>query len=83
MLRFLTAGESHGPGLTAIVDGFPAGLPVSETDVNDQLRRRQKGFGSGGRMRIENDEVRFSSGVMNGQTTGTPSISTVVFWAVA
>jgi chorismate synthase len=72
MLRFLTAGESHGPGLTAIVEGFPAGLPVNEADVTSQLRRRQKSYGSGGRMRIENDEVRFSSGVMNGQTTGAP-----------
>jgi chorismate synthase len=72
MLRFLTAGESHGPGLTAIVEGFPAGLPVNEADVTSQLRRRQKSYGSGGRMRIENDEARFSSGVMNGQTTGAP-----------
>ncbi len=72
MLRFLTAGESHGPGLTAIVEGFPAGLPVNEADVTSQLRRRQKSYGSGGRMRTENDGVRFSSGVMNGQTTGAP-----------
>ena len=57
MLRFLTAGESHGPGLTAILEGMPAGLPLSEEDVNAQLRRRQKGFGSGERMRIEWDHV--------------------------
>lgn len=72
MLRFLTAGESHGPSLTAILEGTPAGLPLVDEDVNRQLRRRQKGFGSGGRMRIEQDRVRFSGGVMNGLTTGGP-----------
>jgi len=72
MLRFLTAGESHGPGLTTIVEGFPAGLPVAEKDVNTQLRRRQKGFGSGGRMKIERDRVSFMGGVMDGHTTGAP-----------
>ena len=72
MLRFLTAGESHGPGLTAILEGMPAGLPLAEEDINVQLRRRQQGFGSGGRMRIEKDNVRFSGGVVNGQTTGAP-----------
>ena len=72
MLRFLTAGESHGPGLTAIVEGFPAGLPLAEKDVNTQLRRRQKGFGSGGRMKIERDRVSFMGGVMDGHTTGAP-----------
>jgi chorismate synthase len=72
MLRFLTAGESHGPALTAILDGVPAGLPLAEEDVNLQLRRRQKGYGSGGRMRIERDQVRFTGGVLNGHTTGAP-----------
>jgi chorismate synthase len=72
MLRFLTAGESHGPGLTAILEGMPAGLPLTEEDVNCQLHRRQKGFGSGGRMRIEKDSVSFTGGVMNDQTTGAP-----------
>ncbi len=72
VLRFLTAGESHGPRLTAIIEGFPAGLTLTEEDVNRQLRRRQKGYGSGGRMRIENDRVSFSSGVLNGKTTGAP-----------
>jgi chorismate synthase len=71
-LRFLTAGESHGPGLTTIVEGFPAGLPLAESIINLQLQRRQKGFGSGGRMRIEQDQVNFSSGVLNGRTTGAP-----------
>jgi chorismate synthase len=72
MLRFLTAGESHGPGLTAILEGMPAGLPLAERDVNTELRRRQKGFGSGGRMRIERDTVRFTGGVLSGETTGAP-----------
>lgn len=72
MLRFLTAGESHGPGLTAILEGMPAGLPLSEEDVNAQLRRRQKGFGSGERMRIEWDYVNLTGGVLDGRTIGTP-----------
>ncbi|MFQ5341018.1 MAG: chorismate synthase [Anaerolineae bacterium] len=71
-LRFLTAGESHGPYLTAILEGMPAGLPLSEEDVNPDLVRRQIGFGSGGRMKIESDRVEFSGGVMNGLTTGGP-----------
>jgi chorismate synthase len=72
MLRFLTAGESHGPALTAILEGMPAGLPLTEEDIDLQLRRRQKGFGSGGRMRIERDQVHISGGVSKGQTTGAP-----------
>jgi chorismate synthase len=72
MLRFLTAGESHGPALTAILEGMPAGLALSEEAINLQLRRRQKGFGSGGRMRIEQDTARFLGGVMAGRTTGAP-----------
>ena len=72
MLRFLTAGESHGPGLTAILEGLPAGLPLEEEDVNRDLRRRQQSAGSGGRMQIERDEVRISGGLMNGRTTGAP-----------
>jgi chorismate synthase len=72
MLRFLTAGESHGPALTAILEGIPAGLRLTAEDVNVQLRRRQKGFGSGGRMRIERDQVRFTGGLLNGHTTGGP-----------
>ena len=72
MLRFLTAGESHGPGLTAILEGMPAGLPLSEEVMNAQLRRRQKGFGSSERMRIEWDHVNLTGGVMDGRTTGAP-----------
>ena len=66
MLRFLTAGESHGPGLTAILEGLPAGLCLSEEDIDVQLGR-QKGFGSGGRMRIERDHVRFTGGLLSGR----------------
>ena len=71
-IRFFTAGESHGPGLTAILEGMPAGLPLSVEDINIDLRRRQKGYGSGGRMQIEKDKIRITSGVMNGVTTGAP-----------
>jgi chorismate synthase len=72
MLRFLTAGESHGPALTAILEGFPAGLPLTAEDVDAQLRRRQRGYGSGTRMGIEQDRVSFAGGVLQGQTTGAP-----------
>lgn len=71
-IRFFTAGESHGPGLTAILEGMPAGLPLSVDDINTDLRRRQRGYGSGGRMQIEKDKIRITSGVMNGMTTGSP-----------
>ena len=71
-LRFLTAGESHGPGLTIIVEGMPAGLRVSEDDIKAYLQRRQKGFGSGGRMKIENDAAKILSGVRHGITLGSP-----------
>ncbi|MCB0009936.1 MAG: chorismate synthase, partial [Anaerolineales bacterium] len=72
MLRFLTAGESHGPQLTTILEGFPAGLAVDQADLDLQMSRRQKGYGSGGRMKIEQDQAQISSGVMNGLTTGGP-----------
>ena len=72
MIRFLTAGESHGPVLTAIIEGLPAGLSLTPEDINGELARRQQGYGSGGRMSIERDEVRITSGVMNGLTTGGP-----------
>src|SRR5215208_3113878 len=71
-LRFLTAGESHGPSLTAILDGMPAGLPIPPDIINKELVRRQKGYGSGGRMKIENDTVQILGGVMAGETTGAP-----------
>lgn len=72
MIRFLTAGESHGPMLTAVLDGIPAGLPLTADEINRELRRRQEGYGSGGRMNIEQDTVQITAGVMAGQTTGAP-----------
>ncbi|HET6823583.1 MAG TPA: chorismate synthase [Anaerolineales bacterium] len=72
MLRFLTAGESHGPSLTAILDGMPAGLPLTPDIIDKELARRQKGYGSGGRMKIEKDAVQILGGVMAGETTGAP-----------
>ncbi len=72
MLRFLTAGESHGRALTGILEGLPAGLPVEPEYVNLQLRRRQAGYGRGGRMRIEHDEIEITAGVRHGKTLGSP-----------
>lgn len=77
MLRFLTAGESHGPELTTIVEGLPAGLPLCEDDLNSEMARRQAGYGRGGRMSIEKDAVRISAGVMGGHTTGAPVAITI------
>ncbi|NPA27243.1 MAG: chorismate synthase [Chloroflexi bacterium] len=71
-LRFLTAGESHGPGLVAILEGLPAGLVVDEDALAHMLARRQQGVGSGPRMRIERDRARILSGVLAGKTTGAP-----------
>jgi len=71
-LRFLTAGESHGPALTAILDGMPAGLSLEASIIDHELARRQKGYGSGGRMKIEKDAVQILGGVMAGETTGAP-----------
>ena len=71
-LRYLTAGESHGPSLTAIVEGLPANLEISAADINRHLARRQQGYGRGGRMKIETDQVRFLSGVRWGKTLGSP-----------
>jgi len=71
-LRFLSAGESHGPQLTAVVDGLPAGLPLSADDVNPWLKKRQGGYGRGRRMAIEADRVFFAAGVRGGRTTGAP-----------
>lgn len=71
-MRYLTAGESHGPCLTAIVEGVPAGLKISESQINTDLSRRQSGYGRGGRQRIERDTVEVVSGVRFGRTLGTP-----------
>lgn len=72
MFRFLTAGESHGQALTAVVDGVPAGLALAEADIDADLARRQRGYGRGGRMKIERDRVRILSGVRWGRTLGSP-----------
>jgi chorismate synthase len=72
MLRFLTAGESHGPCITTILDGMPAGLSITPEIINKELARRQQGYGSGGRMKIERDIVQILGGVMAGETTGAP-----------
>jgi chorismate synthase len=72
MMRFLTAGESHGPQLTAVVEGMPAGFDIDPAKINHELARRQKGYGRGGRMAIERDEVRILSGVRFGQSMGSP-----------
>lgn len=72
MLRFLTAGESHGPALTVIVEGLPAGLAVTVDDLAGALARRRLGFGRGPRMRFEQDEVRIVGGVRHGRTLGSP-----------
>ncbi len=72
MLRYLNGGESHGKGLIAVLEGVPSGLPLTADDINRDLSRRQKGYGRGGRMRIEQDHVEFLSGVRKGKTLGTP-----------
>ncbi|HEL2254923.1 TPA: chorismate synthase [Streptococcus suis] len=71
-MRYLTAGESHGPRLTAIIEGVPAGLPLTAEDINEDLKRRQGGYGRGGRMQIETDRVEITAGVRHGKTTGAP-----------
>lgn len=72
MLKYLTAGESHGPQLTTIIDGLPAGLQIDRDKLNFQLARRQKGYGRGGRMKIEKDQAEVVSGLRHGLTLGSP-----------
>ena len=72
VFRYLTAGESHGPQLTAIIEGLPAGIPVCDVGINRDLARRQQGYGRGGRMKIETDTVEILSGVRWGETLGSP-----------
>ncbi len=78
MLEYVTAGESHGPALTAIIKNYPAGVPVEEGAINEQLMLRQMGYGRGGRMKIEKDKVRILSGVRGGYTLGSPITLSVV-----
>ena len=78
MLRFWTAGESHGKGLLALVDGFPAGMTIQTEPIDAELCRRQGGYGRGGRQRIESDRVEILSGVWHDQTLGSP----VALWVV-
>ncbi|MCB1274222.1 MAG: chorismate synthase, partial [Leucobacter sp.] len=72
MLRWLTAGESHGPELIAVLEGMPAGVPVSLEGVRADLARRKLGYGRGSRMKFEQDELHFSGGVVQGRTIGGP-----------
>ena len=72
MFRFLTAGESHGPGLTVIVEGIPAGLNLNKEYLSRDMARRMQGHGRGGRMKIETDEPIIRSGVRHGLTMGSP-----------
>ena len=71
-MRYLTAGESHGPQLTTIIEGLPAGMPIADEDINKELGRRQKGHGRGRRMQIEKDQAFISSGIRHGYTLGSP-----------
>ena len=71
-LRFLTAGESHGPELIAILEGLPAGLPLNSEIIDREMERRQRGYGSGPRMKMERDHAEILGGVMDGLTIGSP-----------
>src|SRR4029453_14904621 len=72
MLRWLTAGESHGPSLVAILEGLPAHVRVTSDDIRDALARRRLGYGRGARMKFEQDEVTLVGGVRHGETQGGP-----------
>ena len=72
MIRYFTAGESHGPALSAIVEGLPAGITITPEDINSELARRQQGYGRGGRMKIETDKAAVLSGIRFGKTIGSP-----------
>ena len=77
MLRFSTAGESHGEALVALLSGVPAGVPVDQAFLDHELWRRQQGYGRGGRMRIERDTAYILSGVRHGKTIGSPIAMTL------
>ena len=72
MLRYLTAGESHGPALVAVLEGMPSNVPVTRVEINTDLRRRMGGYGRGGRMKIEQDEAEILGGIRHGRTLGSP-----------
>jgi len=72
ILHYLTAGESHGPAMVAILEGLPAGLPLPAEVINHDLARRQQGYGAGPRMKLEQDTIQILGGVMDGITTGAP-----------
>ena len=72
MIRLLTSGESHGKALSAIIEGIPAGLKINLNFINSELARRQKGYGRGGRMKIETDKAEILSGMRFGETIGSP-----------
>src|SRR5918996_2049012 len=76
--RFVTAGESHGPGLTAIVEGLPAGLELTPEAIDRDLARRQLGHGRGGRMKIESDRAEVTAGLRHGRTLGSPVAMRIV-----
>ena len=76
-MRYLTGGESHGPCLTAIIEGLPSGLNINSSYINNQLVRRQQGYGRGGRMKVESDQVEFLAGLRFNQTTGSPLVMQV------
>lgn len=77
MLRFITAGESHGPALTTIIEGLPAGIIIDVEGINKQLAKRQEGYGRGNRMKIETDKIEITSGIRHGKTLGSPVTLTV------
>ncbi|WP_448887352.1 chorismate synthase, partial [Enterobacter hormaechei] len=72
MLRVLTAGESHGPELVALMEGMPAGVPISPAQIRADLARRKLGYGRGSRMKFEEDELTLSTGIVHGFTIGSP-----------
>lgn len=78
MIRYLSSGESHGPELTVIVEGFPSGLPVNKEAIDEELHRRQQGYGRGRRMQIETDTVEVTSGIRFGKTLGSPIAMRIV-----
>src|SRR4051794_31928701 len=77
-LTYRTAGESHGPAIIALIEGMPAGVPVDKTFIDGELRRRQGGYGRGGRQKIEVDQIQIRSGVRRGKTIGSPIVLEVV-----